>query len=106
MAGKVATWVFGALLILLYLYLVVAGVGNLIGMQEMSALLGLTLNAVGWSWLVFGIALPVVVFAVAFLMGRKRSAGLRLMLLATGVCLVAAVQLEVLHLVPQSTFFA
>lgn len=105
MAGRIVTWVLGVLLTLLYVYLVVAGVGNLIGLREMSALLGLTLNAVGWSWLLFGIVLPVIVFAVALVMGRARSAGLRLLLLATGVCVVAAVQLEVLHLVPQSTFF-
>ncbi len=105
MAGRIVTWVLGVLLTLLYVYLVVAGVGNLIGLREMSALLGLTLNAVGWSWLLFGIALPVIVFAVALVIGRARSAGLRLLLLATGVCVVAAVQLEVLHLVPQSTFF-
>lgn len=106
MAGRIAAWVAGVLLALLYAYLVVAGVGNLIGLSGMAGTLGLSLAPTGWFWLVFGIALPVLAFVAALVIGRRRGAGARLIVLAAGLALVAAVQLEVLHLVPQSTFFA
>jgi len=106
MAGKVATWGIGGLVTLLYVYLVVAGIGNLLGLTEMSALLGLSLTGAGWFWVLFGIALPAVGFAVALLIARGKSDAMRVLVLATGLAVVAAVQLEVLHLVPQSSFFA
>ncbi len=106
MIGKVLSWVVGTLIGLLYVYLVVSGVGNLLGLREMSALLGLSLTPAGWFWVLFGIALPLVGAALALVMGRGKPAGIRVLLLATGLALVAAVQLEVLHLVPQSSFFA
>lgn len=106
MAGRIVAWSVGALIALLYVYLVVAAIGNLIGLGNMAALLGLELTPAGWLWLSFGIALPVVVFAVALIIGRRRRAGSRLIVLAAGLALVAAVQLEVLILVPQTSFFA
>lgn len=106
MAGKVATWGIGGLVTLLYVYLVVAGIGNLLGLTEMSSLLGLSLTDVGWFWVLFGIALPAVGFAAALLIARGKSGAMRVLVLATGLAVVAAVQLEVLHLVPQSSFFA
>jgi len=55
---------------------------------------------------VLGVALPVAAFVVALLIGRGRRAGARLLVLAAGIAAVAAIQLEVMHLVPQSSFFA
>lgn len=106
MAGKVTAWVIGVLVTLLYAYLVVAGVGNLLGLTEMSTLLGLTLSGAGWFWVIFGIALPVAGFAAALVIARGASGAVRVLVLAAGLAVVAAVQLEVLHLVPQSSFFA
>lgn len=106
MAGKIFAWVMGALVTLLYGYLVAAGVGNLLGISEMASMLGLSLTGAGWFWLIFGISLPVVAYGLALLVARGRSASLRVLVLAAGLCAVAAVQLEVLHLVPQSSFFA
>ena len=106
MAAKIVAWALGILLTVLYSYGVVTGVGNLLGISEMAALLDLTLTVTGWFWLLFGIALPLAAFAVALLVARGRSGGQRVLILATGLAVVAAVQLEVLHLVPQSSFFA
>lgn len=106
MAGRITSWVLGVLVTLLYVYLVVAGVGNLVGISEMAAVLGLSLTGAGWAWLSFGIALPLIAYGVALLIGRRRSPALRVLVLAAGLCVVAAIQLEVLHLVPQSSFFA
>lgn len=106
MGGKITAWVVAILIVLLYAYLVVAAVGNIIGLTQMAALIGLGLTPFGWFWLVAGIALPVVVFVIAVLVGRRRTALPRLLVLAAGVALVAAVQLEIMHLVPQANFFA
>lgn len=106
MAGRIVAWVVGVVLAAMYAYLVIAGVGNLLGMSEMAGLMGFSLSGFGWFWLMFGIALPAVVFVLALLLGRRRRAGARVLMLAAGLALVAAIQLEVTHLVPQSGFFA
>jgi hypothetical protein len=50
--------------------------------------------------------MPVVVYVLSLVIGRGRSAALRLLVIAAGLGVVAVVQLEVMHLVPQSGFFA
>lgn len=106
LSERISAWVVGVLLAILYAYLVVSAVGNLVGLQQMAGVIGLQLTGVGWFWLLSGIALPVLVLLLALLAGRRRGAGARLLVLAAGLALVAAVQLEVMHLVPQSSFFA
>lgn len=106
MAGRVTGWVCFAVLTALYAYMVVAAIGNLALLPQMAGQMGLGVNGTGWFWLWLGVALPVVAYAIALLVGRKRSGGARLLVLATGLAVTAAVQLEILHLVPQSSFFA
>ena len=106
MAGRIAAWVLGILITGLYGYTVVAGVGNLILLPQMGGAMGLGISPLGWFWLVFGVALPVIVYALALVIARRRRAALRILVLAAGICLVSAVQLEVMVLVPQSSFFA
>lgn len=105
MAGRVSAWVAGVLLTVLYAYMVVAAIGNLVGLQQMGGAIGLELTGIGWFWLLLGVGLPVLILLLALLIGRKRRAGARLLVLAAGLALAAAVQLEVMHLVPQSSFF-
>lgn len=106
MTGKIVAWAVGLLLTGLYVSVVVAGIGNMLLLPEMAGSMGLGMTVAGWFWLGFGVALPVIVFALALLVGRGRPAAMRLLVLATGIGVVAAVQLEVMHLVPQSSFFA
>lgn len=106
MAGRIMTWLAYALLATLYVYMVVAAVGNLVLLPEMAAELGLAVNATGWFWLWLGVALPITAAAVGLLVGRRRGRGSRLLVLATALAVTAAVQLEIMHLVPQSSFFA
>lgn len=101
-----SAWIAGILIALLYVYTVVAAVGSLTGLPRMGEAMGVVITGTGWFWLWFGVALPVVVFALALVIGRRRPAWQRLLVLAAGLCLVGAVQLEVMHLVPQSSFFA
>lgn len=106
MAGRIIAWAAALLIVALYAYTVVAAIGNLIGIPGMADAMGLSMTGAGWFWLWFGVVIPIVVLGLALLTGRRRSAGLRVLVLAAGLCLVAAVQLEVMHLVPQASFFA
>lgn len=105
MAGRIVAWGIGVLIALLYVSTVVAAAGNLIGIPSMAEAMGLGITGAGWFWLWFGAIMPIAVFGIALLIGRGRRAGLRLLVLGAGLCVVAAVQLEVMHLVPQSSFF-
>jgi len=108
MVGRVVAWGAAALLVLSYVYVVIAAVGNLIGLQESAIGIGLSLTPVAWAALLFGIALPVLVLVAAVWLGRRRTAGHRVLLIAAGLCLVAAVQLELNHFVGwyPTAFFA
>lgn len=102
-------WATGVVLTGLYAFMVVAAVGNLTQLPEMAGQLGLTVNAIGWFWLWFGVLLPVLGFLIAVLIvvlvARRRSWGTRLLIIATGLACVAAVQLEVSLLVQPTAFF-
>ncbi|NLA66361.1 MAG: hypothetical protein GX862_10705 [Leucobacter sp.] len=105
MASKIAGWATFVLIAVLYGYMVVAAVGNLVMLPEMAATLGLQVNAVGWFWLWLGVVLPLIGFAVALLISRRRKGGSKLLILATGLAVVAALQLEIGLLVPPVSFF-
>ncbi|MFT4232672.1 MAG: hypothetical protein QM606_07860 [Leucobacter sp.] len=106
MAGRILAWTVGVLLTALYASAVVAAAGNLLLLPQMASAMGLGMAPLGWFWLGFGALMPVAVFGIALLIARGRGAALRLLVLAAGLGVVAAVQLEVMHLVPQSSFFA
>ena len=105
MAGKITGGGAFVLLTGLYVYMVVAAVGNLTQLPEMASQLGLGVNATGWFWLWLGVALPVLGYAVALLAGRNRRGGSRLLILATALAVVAALQLEISLVVPPTSFF-
>jgi galactitol-specific phosphotransferase system IIC component len=54
------------------------------------------LNGVGWAVLGFAVIFPVVVFAVAFALGRRRGAAALAVILLVGLALVAVFWLDVL----------
>lgn len=103
MAKRVIAWVIGILLTGLYASTVVAAVGNLLLLPEQAAVAGLGISGFGWFWLVFGVLMPVVVFALSLVIGRRKSSVLRLLVLATGLGVVAVWQLEVALLVSPSS---
>lgn len=106
MTQRIAAWVIGLLLSLLYLYAIVAGIGNFVGVTGLGAALGTGLSGTGTLWLIVGVAMPALVFIVALLLGRRRAAATRLLLLAAGIALVAAWQIDMMHVIPESSYFA
>lgn len=99
-------WTFGVLVTVLYAYAAVAAIGNLLGIPNVAAALGLDVSVAGWAWLSVGVALPVLGYAAALVIGRGRPGWAKIMLLVTGLCVVAILQLDIMHLVPQASFFA
>ncbi|UOQ60497.1 hypothetical protein MUN76_00465 [Leucobacter rhizosphaerae] len=102
----VSAWIAGVLLGALYLYAAVAAVGNVLGMIGLAGALGTGLSATGWLWLVLGVLIPLVVFGLALWLGRRRTAWTRILLLAAGIAVVAALQIDVMHVIPESSYFA
>lgn len=101
MVRRIIPWVIGALITGLYGYALVAPIGNLVGLPQ----LGLAINPIGWFWLVAGVLLPPLAYALALWAGRGRAAATRLLALGTGLAAVAVLQLEIQLLVQTSTFF-
>lgn len=104
--ASIAVWAWGVVLTMLYALVSLNAVGNLLGMQQIAAALDTQLSVAGWFWLVFGAALPLLVYAVALVLARGSRAGTRLLVLLTGLAVLSAFQLEITHLVPQYLYFA
>ncbi|WP_430645566.1 hypothetical protein [Agromyces sp. GXS1127] len=71
-------------------------VGNLVGMASVASALGTTVTATGWVVLIVAVLLPVALFAIAFLIGRRRSAVLQGALYLAGLAVSAALYLDIL----------
>ena len=96
MMTRIVGWGYAALLLLLFVYATIAAVGNFIGV---TGALGDLIGGLGYVLLILGIALPALGLAVALWLGWKRTGGQRLLLLSAALCAVAALQLELQHLV-------
>lgn len=105
MTRRIITWAVWAIVTGLYIYMVVAAVGSLTLLPQMVSATGLSMTGAGWFWLIFSVAVPPIAYAAALILSRRSGAVVRLLALATGLCAAAAVQLEVMLLVPQSSFF-
>ncbi|MHA3683937.1 hypothetical protein ACXR2T_04320 [Leucobacter sp. HY1910] len=105
MTRRIISWAVWAIITGLYVYMVVAAVGNIVLLPQMVASIGVSITGAGWFWMIFGVALPPLAYALALVFARRSGTAVRLLALATGLCAAAAIQLEVLLLVPQSSFF-
>lgn len=103
--SKIVAWLSFVVLTGLYAFMVVAAIGNLTQLPAMAGQLGLSVNTLGWFWLWFGVALPLLGYLVALFVGRRRNGGVRLLIFAAALAFVAAVQLEVSLIVPPTSFF-
>jgi hypothetical protein len=87
---------------LFYAYSAWSGLGNLIGLNDTAQGLDTTLSGFGWGLLLTGVLAPLLVFAVAFWLGRRREAGPQALLLLAGLCLVSALSLDIFVFGPGS----
>lgn len=79
---------------LFYAYDVWEAVGNLVRLNLQAQSLDTQLSGFGWIVVIFGVLLPVVVFAVAYGLGRNRAFGVQALTLLVGLCAVAAASLS------------
>ncbi|TFD88127.1 bacitracin resistance protein [Cryobacterium lactosi] len=80
---------------LFYAYSAWAGLGNLLGLNNAAGMLDTSLNGLGWGLLLAGVLGPVIVFGLAFWLGRRREAGPQALILLAGLCLVSALSLDI-----------
>ncbi|MET1051575.1 MAG: hypothetical protein ABWX65_02950 [Mycetocola sp.] len=73
-------------------------VGNLAGVSVVASGLGTSINALGWVVLIAGILIPVAVFVLAYLTGRRRDILAQILLYLAGLGAVAAISLSLLAL--------
>jgi hypothetical protein len=71
-------------------------VGNLVGVADLAGTLDTSITGLGWVVLVAAILLPILLFAAAFLLGRRRSAVVQAALYLTGLAVSALLYLDIL----------
>jgi hypothetical protein len=71
-------------------------VGNLVGIADLAGTLDTSISGLGWVVLIAAILLPVLLFAAAFLLGRRRSAVVQAALYLAGLAVSAALYLDIL----------
>ena len=80
---------------LFYAYDVWEAIGNLVGLNLQAQSLDTQLSGFGWAVLIFAVLLPVLVYALAYWLGRNRAFGVQALTLLVGLCAVAALSLDI-----------
>ncbi|WP_417564516.1 hypothetical protein [Microbacterium sp.] len=91
-------WLFGTvigLFGLFYAYAVWNAVSNLIQAVQQYNELGMPLNALGWGLWIFAALFPIVVYAIAVRIAAHRHLGHVVLVMLTGLALVAVFWLDV-----------
>lgn len=79
---------------LFYAYSAWAAVGNLVGLNLAAQDLDTSLSPFGWGLLILGVLIPIIVFGIAFRLGRRRNIGVQALLFLTGLGLVSALAID------------
>lgn len=96
--GKTPTWLVAAIsgvTGLFYAYAVWNAIGNLVATLAVFGDAGLTLNALGWFIWIFAAVLPLLVWGGAFAIGYRRAPHELLLVMLTGLAVVAVFWLNV-----------
>lgn len=96
--GRTPTWLVAAIcgvVGLFYAYAVWNAVGNLVATIQVFEGAGLSLNALGWFIWIFAAVFPLLVWAGAFAIGYRRAPHELLLVMITGLALVAVFWLNV-----------
>jgi hypothetical protein len=96
--GKTPTWLVAAIsgvTGLFYAYAVWNAIGNLVATLGVFGDAGLTLNALGWFIWIFAAVFPLLVWGGAFAIGYRRAPHELLLVMLTGLAVVAVFWLNV-----------
>ena len=97
-AGRTPTWLvatIAGIVGLFYAYAVWNAIGNLVATLGVFGDAGLTLNALGWFIWIFAAVFPLLVWGAAFAIGYRRPPHELLLVMITGLALVAVFWLNV-----------
>lgn len=92
-------WITIALAVLFglfYVYDVWEAIGNLVGLNLTAQSLDTQLSGFGWTVLIFAVLMPLLVFGIALVIGRRRSAGAQAVIFFAGLCLVAVLSIDII----------
>ncbi|WP_426319969.1 bacitracin resistance protein [Microbacterium sp. E-13] len=96
--GRTPTWLvatISGIAGLFYAYAVWNAIGNLVATLDVFGGAGLTLNALGWFIWIFAAVFPLVVWGASFAIGYRRAPHELLLVMLTGLALVAVFWLNV-----------
>jgi hypothetical protein len=86
------SWTITILFAVLFTYPLWMGIGNAVGYpQTIWAQYHLGISPIGWTLLVVGVLTAPAVFVCCLLLGRRRGILSRVLIYATGLCVVSAV---------------
>jgi hypothetical protein len=91
---------------LFYAYDAWEAVGNLVGLSQYASALETSITALGWVVLIGAILLPVGLFALAFVLGRRRSLLMRVAFYLAGLAVSAVLYLDIVLLLGPGALFA
>ncbi|GAA3870786.1 hypothetical protein GCM10022381_12400 [Leifsonia kafniensis] len=97
--SRTPRWITIALAVLFglfYVYDMWEAIGNLVGLNLTAQSLDTQLSGFGWTVLIFAVLMPLLVFTIAFVVGRRRSAGAQAVIFFVGLCLVAVLSIDIL----------
>jgi len=103
--SRVSGWMLIIASLTLYGYALWSAVGNVILFPQFAAAIGLGISPNGWVWLIVQMMIPPVVLSLALVLGRKRGIVLRGLILLVGVAVVSVLTIDVMHSIPQSSYF-
>ncbi|GAA3762548.1 hypothetical protein GCM10022240_13850 [Microbacterium kribbense] len=95
---RTPVWLLGAIVgvfALFYAYAVWNAIANLITSVQFFNGIGVPLNGLGWFLWLFAAVFPLIVFVAAFRLGYRRHAGHVVLIMLTGLALVAVFWLNV-----------
>jgi uncharacterized membrane protein len=87
-----------ALFGLFYAFDVWEAIGNMVNLPVYYAAFNLDSAAIPWWLLILGLLAPIAIFALAFLVGRRRNLGVKALLFLTGLAVSAGASLTVIAL--------
>lgn len=99
------SWIGIAVAAGLYVYAIWSAIGNIILLPKSAAGFGLTVGAYGWFWLILQLVLPVLIAALAVLIGRKHSLPLRMLLLFSGIAVLSVFSIDMANSIPITSYF-
>lgn len=102
MIKAIIAGVFG----LFFAWNVWAGIGNFLGIQNQRLQLGLELTVLGWFVIILDVLAPILLFATAVLVARKKSRWMFAGVLLLALLLTAVINLDLTLGVPVTAMFA